>query len=161
MEPRPSDIPFEALRRWRASVTPPGQPEWTVLSDGRLWKIAQARPRTLDELEGLHVLDAATLAEHGVAILASIQTQCTTVTEAILACVRALPGALPRSGIAKVLVGSEAERVAEYKEHPLYNLLAQHSRKEVTARVDEMLDHGLLQQDEHGHLVPQGWNHGA
>ena len=40
-------------------------------------------------------------------------------------------------------------------------LLAQHSRKEVTARVDEMLDHGLLQQDEHGHLVPQGWKHGA
>jgi superfamily II DNA helicase RecQ len=156
-----SDIPFEALRRWRASVTPSGQPEWSVLSDGRLWKIAHVRPRSLDELEGLHVLDAATLAEHGAAILASVQTESTMVTEAILACVRALPGALPRSGVAKVLVGSESERVAEYRNHPLYNALAGHSRKEVTARVDEMLDHGLLQQNEHSHLLPKGLNRGA
>ncbi len=75
------------------------------------------------------------------------------MTEAILGCVRALPGALPRSGVAKVLVGSESERVAEYREQPLYNALAGHSRIEVTAQVDEMLNDGLLRQDEHGHLL--------
>jgi hypothetical protein len=158
---RPSDIPFEALRRWRASVSPLSQPDWTVLGDGRLRKIAQARPHTLDDLEGLHVLDANALAEYGAAILEAVGVESTQVTEAILACVRALPGELPRSGIAKVLVGSESERMVAIRYHPLYNTLAGHSRLEVTAQVDEMLERGLVQQDEQGHLLPASLNRGT
>ncbi len=159
METQPNDIPFEALRRWRASVTPPGQPAWAVLSDGRLRRIAQARPRTLDELEALHVLDVNALAEYGSAIVEAARAECTTVTEAICKCVRALPGVLARSILAKVLVGAEAEQVADYRINPHFNALPGHNWIEVTMQVDELLEYEILQLDDHEHLLLKGLNH--
>ncbi|MDO8970233.1 MAG: helix-turn-helix domain-containing protein, partial [Saprospiraceae bacterium] len=46
----------------------------------------------------------------------------------ILECIHAFPGKLPRSGVAKLLVGSLSKRVTMYQTHPLYNRLRGHSR---------------------------------
>jgi ATP-dependent DNA helicase RecQ len=81
-------------------------------------------------------------------------TNARELTEAILACVEALPGELPRSGIAKLLVGSDSIRVERYRQHPLFNRLANHTRVEVTAQVDALLEQGRIIQDESGHLAP-------
>jgi hypothetical protein len=67
--------------------------------------------------------------------------------------VRDLPGELPRSGVAKLLVGSDSQRVEKYKTHSLYNRLAGRSRSDVTLQVDVLLEMGYLQQDKSGHLI--------
>jgi adenine/guanine phosphoribosyltransferase-like PRPP-binding protein len=36
----------------------------------------------------------------------------------IIDCVRAIPGKQPRSGVAKLLIGSESERVRDFRDHP-------------------------------------------
>jgi ATP-dependent DNA helicase RecQ len=72
---------------------------------------------------------------------------------AIIACVRVLPGQLHRSTVAKILVGSEARAAEEYRDHPLYNILPDMSRQEVTALVDRLLANGELVADERGHLI--------
>ena len=72
---------------------------------------------------------------------------------AIIACVRSLSGQLHRSTVAKILVGSEAESMEEYRDHPLYNVLPQATRKDVTALVDTLLEDEVLAVDERGHLV--------
>ncbi len=72
---------------------------------------------------------------------------------AIVACVQSLSGQLHRSTVAKILVGSEAEATEEYRDHPLYNVLPQVRRKDVTALVDTLLEDELLAIDEGGHLV--------
>jgi len=74
------------------------------------------------------------------------------LTDIILECVRVLPGKMPRSGVAKLLVGSKSERVEEYRTHPLYNRLAGHSRGDVMVQVDRLLATGRLFQDESAHL---------
>ncbi len=74
------------------------------------------------------------------------------LTDIILECVRVLPGKMPRSGVAKLLVGSKSERVEEYRTHPLYNRLAGYSRGDVMVQVDRLLSTGRLVQDESGHL---------
>jgi superfamily II DNA helicase RecQ len=72
---------------------------------------------------------------------------------AIIACVRSLSGQLHRSTVAKILVGSEAEATEDYRDHPLYNILPNMTRKEVTALVDTLLEDEVLAIDERGHLV--------
>lgn len=74
--------------------------------------------------------------------------------ELILACVRSLPGKLPRSGIAKLLVGSDSARVAEFRTSPFYNRLGDQPRAEVQVLIDEMLEQGILEKALHGYLVP-------
>ncbi len=75
------------------------------------------------------------------------------IDSAILECVKALPARLPRSGVAKLLVGSSSERVEAYQSHPLYNFLAGESRSRVLERVDMLLENGQLQKTENGYLV--------
>ena len=72
----------------------------------------------------------------------------------IIGCVRAIPGKLPRSGVAKLLIGSESERVRDFYDHPFYNRLAGHSRSEVLSEVDRLLTDGQLAQDENEYLIP-------
>ncbi|MDH7484924.1 MAG: RecQ family ATP-dependent DNA helicase [Anaerolineae bacterium] len=72
---------------------------------------------------------------------------------AILECVAALPGQLPRSGVAKFLVGSWSQRVETLRLHPLFGQLTGHSRDEVLATVDRLLTGGFLTKDEHGYVV--------
>jgi ATP-dependent DNA helicase RecQ len=71
----------------------------------------------------------------------------------ILECVKSLPGKLPRSGVAKLLVGSLSERVETYQSHPLYNRLQGHPRSEVMFYVDKLLENGQLRKAENGYLI--------
>ncbi len=73
--------------------------------------------------------------------------------ELILECVKSLPDQLPRSGVAKILVGSPSKRVEEFCSHPLYARLRGQSHSEVMARVDKLLENGLLRKTERGNLV--------
>jgi ATP-dependent DNA helicase RecQ len=76
------------------------------------------------------------------------------IEELILECVKSLPGKLPRSGVAKLLIGSNSERVEAYRSHPLYNHLRGKSRSEVMSYVDKLLDEARLQKAENGCLMP-------
>ena len=79
------------------------------------------------------------------------------VHQIILACVRSLPCHLPRSGVAKLLVGSSSARVAAYRVHPHYGRLAPHTRRAITLEVDALIQQGDLALDEHGRVtVGQG-----
>ena len=71
----------------------------------------------------------------------------------ILECVKSLPAKLPRSGVAKLLVGSLSERVEAYQSHPLYNRLEGKSRSEVMIYVDKLLENGQLQKAENSYLI--------
>ena len=75
------------------------------------------------------------------------------VQGAITACVRSLPGQLPRSGVAKLLVGSESERVGEFRGHPLFGALSGRTREAVLGEVDRLIEAGVLAVDEHGKVV--------
>jgi len=77
----------------------------------------------------------------------------TGIDRAILECVKSLPNRLPRSGVAKLLIGSSSERVEAYQSHPLYNSLDGESRSRVLERVDRLLENGQLQKAENGYLI--------
>lgn len=66
----------------------------------------------------------------------------------ILSCVHTLPGKLPRSGIAKLLVGSHSQRVAGYRTHPDYGRLAHLPRYNVMQEIDALINRGELGFDE-------------
>jgi superfamily II DNA helicase RecQ len=74
-------------------------------------------------------------------------------SEAILACVRSLPAQLPRSGVAKLLVGSESARVEEFRGHPLFGALSGRTREAVLGEVDRLIEAGVLAVDEHGKVT--------
>jgi uncharacterized protein YpbB len=76
------------------------------------------------------------------------------IQQIILECVRSLPGQLPRSGIAKLLVGSPSERVEGLQDHPFYGRLSGLYRGEVMREVDRLIEQGRLAIDEHGKVVP-------
>ncbi len=71
----------------------------------------------------------------------------------VIECVRALPGALPRSGVAKLLVGSGSVRVGEWADHPLFGRLADVPRYAVMGEIDRLILAGELYLDERGYLV--------
>jgi len=75
------------------------------------------------------------------------------IRNSILECVRSFPGELPRSGVAKILVGSSSSRIEKFTSHPLYNKLAGHSRSNIMAVIDAMLQEELIIQDEDRHLL--------
>ena len=151
-----SDLPFELLRRWRHErALEWAQPDFVVFGDDTLRRLILDQPRTKDELRAYRSLTAELIEQHGEALIALLHTPTTSteVTDAILECVYAMPGQLPRSGVAKLLVGSTSERVAEFQSHPLYNRLAGRSRNDVLGQVDAMLEAGMLAQNDKGHLI--------
>ncbi len=75
------------------------------------------------------------------------------VQAAILACARSLPGQLPRSGVAKLLVGSESARVGEFRGHPLFGALSGRTREVVLGEVDKLIEMGILALDEHSKVI--------
>ena len=79
----------------------------------------------------------------------------TEVHQIILACVRSLPGQLPRSGVAKLLVGSSSKRITRFKTHPYYGQLANYTRTAITREVDVLLKRGYLTLDRHKVTVGQ------
>ncbi|MFQ5854632.1 MAG: RecQ family ATP-dependent DNA helicase [Anaerolineae bacterium] len=72
---------------------------------------------------------------------------------AILECVAAFPGQLPRSGVAELLVGSPSRRVEAHRDHPLFGYLQDHSRGAVMTEVDDLITRGHLTRGERGYLV--------
>lgn len=68
----------------------------------------------------------------------------TNVETAVLDCVRAFPGKLPRSSIAKILVGSHSDRIARYQESRFYGRFPHLARQTVTQTVDDLIKRGQL-----------------
>ena len=138
------DLPFEPLRRWRhAQATARNLPDWALFGDGALRQLVQQHPRATTELRSISGLSAEIVEQYGHELIAVInEATSTEVIDAILACARQLPGELPRSGVAKLLVGSASERVEKYQTHALYSRLAGRSRTDVTLQVDALLKQG-------------------
>ncbi|MEK7323866.1 MAG: HRDC domain-containing protein, partial [Chloroflexota bacterium] len=150
------DLPFEQLRRWRHErALELGQPDFVVFGDDTLRRLVRDRPPTKIELRTYKSLTNDLIEQHGDEIIALLHTPTasTKVTDAILECVRVMPGKLPRSGVAKLLVGSDSERVAEFQSHPFYNRLADRNRNDVLAQVDELIEAGMLAKNDKGYLV--------
>jgi ATP-dependent DNA helicase RecQ len=78
----------------------------------------------------------------------------TEMQQVILACVRSLPAQLPRSGIAKLLVGSSSARVEALREHPFDGWLSGWGRGEVMHEVDKLIEQGCLVLNVHGKVMP-------
>ncbi len=74
------------------------------------------------------------------------------VQQAILRCVSALPGKLPRSGVAKLLVGSESIRIVDHVNYPEYGRFSNLPRHIVMIEVDKLLAEGKIWLDEKRHL---------
>jgi hypothetical protein len=71
----------------------------------------------------------------------------------ILACVQSIPGKLPRSGIAKLLVGSRSERVAKYTGHPDYGRLSHLPRNIVMQEIDALINRGEIGLDDKSRVI--------
>jgi len=78
----------------------------------------------------------------------------TPIQTTILACVRARPGQLTRSGLAKLLVGSSSARVADLSDDPHFGRLAGQGRKAITVDIDILLQQGHLALNPSGRLIP-------
>jgi hypothetical protein len=74
------------------------------------------------------------------------------IQQAILHCVESLPGQLPRSGVAKLLIGSASERVSEYNDHPDFGRFSHLPRHIVMAEVDKLIAQNQLRLDDNRHL---------
>jgi ATP-dependent DNA helicase RecQ len=106
--------------------------------------------------EAIHCCDncLATVPESVVTTETYRTDELTEVQQIILTCVRSLPGQLPRSGVAKLLVGSSSKRITRFKTHPHYGQLANYTRTAITREVDVLIKRGYLTLD--GHKVTVG-----
>ncbi len=150
------DLPLEPLREWRRhEAEARGNPEYYLFSDETLRRLAIGRPQTLTELRSYNGLGAEVIERYGEEILRVIQKfDSTRAIDLILECVKSAPAQLPRSGIAKLLVGPESERVEKYQTNPFYGRLQGQSRIDVTLQVDVLIEKGLLKQNDKGYLFP-------
>jgi len=71
----------------------------------------------------------------------------------VLSCVHTLPGKLPRSGIAKLLVGSHSQRVLKYTDHPDFGRLSHLPRNIVMQDIDALLNRGDLDLDQKSRVI--------
>ena len=71
----------------------------------------------------------------------------------ILACVQSIRGKLPRSGIAKLLVGSESQRVLAYTSHPNYGRLSHLPRNIVMQEIDALINRGDIALDDRSRVI--------
>ncbi|MBI1801438.1 MAG: RecQ family ATP-dependent DNA helicase [Chloroflexi bacterium] len=151
------DLALAPLRQWRErKAAALGQPYYYLFGDHALHQLARARPQSKAELRTVSGLSVEVIEQYADELISIVKgASSSEVTNAILACLRSLPGQLPRSGAAKLLVGSGSQRVETYRNHPLYNRLAGHSRIDVTVQVDALLEQGLIDQDDKGHLIPK------
>jgi len=68
--------------------------------------------------------------------------------EAIVNCVEAFPGELPRSGVGKLLGGSISERIEEFREYEGYGTFAHLPRHVVMDAIDQLIAQQHLYLDE-------------
>jgi ribonuclease D len=177
---------FELLRQWRAAqAREQGVPAFVIFNDRVLRSIAANLPTDPETLRAIPGVGSAKIEQYGHAVLAIVQAYLADTAQAdlvrvaapqretasspssqeptdiILAAVADLEGLLSRSGLAKMLTGSPSERVAPYRDHPLYGTLHNdRGRKELTAEVDRLITEGYL-IDRRGRLVlsPTGQAH--
>ncbi len=71
----------------------------------------------------------------------------------ILSCVQSIPGTLPRSGIAKLLVGSHSQRVTKYTDHHDYGRLSHLPRNIVMQEIDALLNRRDLDLDDKSRMI--------
>ena len=76
------------------------------------------------------------------------------VQRLILRCVREEPGRFPRSGLAKLLAGSDSRHMQELRDHPFYGRLRQYRRRDVLHHVAVLLQQGYLALDGDEHVIP-------
>jgi ATP-dependent DNA helicase RecQ len=150
------DLPLEPLREWRRQEANARRtPDYYLFGDETLRRLATGRPQTLSELRAYNALGAEIVERYGNEILQVIRDFDSTETiDLIVECVKSAPGQLPRSGVAKLLVGSESERVEKFQNHPFYGRLKGRSRIDVTLQVDVLIEHGVLKQNDKGYLIP-------
>ena len=72
----------------------------------------------------------------------------------ILACAQSISGKLPRSGIAKLLVGSNSQRVMTYTGHPDYGRLSHLPRSIVMQEIDALINRGDIALDDKSRVIP-------
>ncbi len=78
----------------------------------------------------------------------------TPIQQAVLACVADHAGQFTRSGLAKLLVGSDSSRLDVDRSDVWYGRFADHSRKSMTFVVDTLLQQGYLVETWDGRLEP-------
>lgn len=75
------------------------------------------------------------------------QPTLSAVQRTIVECVAALDEPLPRSTLAKLLVGSHSARAAALSQHPYFGRLADRTRKSIVYDVDILLQQQVLALD--------------
>jgi hypothetical protein len=170
---------FETLRQWRtAQAREQKVPPYVIFQDKVLRAIAASLPTNPDALRDVPGVGPAKMREYSHTILAIVQAHLADtaqpdlspasapVVEAdetspppqepvdiILTAVADLSGLLSRSGLAKLLVGSPSDRVASYRDHPLYGRLhLDWGRQELTTEIDRLIEQGYL-NNRQGRLV--------
>ncbi|MCP4536733.1 MAG: RecQ family ATP-dependent DNA helicase [Chloroflexi bacterium] len=83
----------------------------------------------------------------------SQDTELAEMHQIILNCAQSLPGQLPRSGVAKLLVGSSSKRIDSFKTHPDYGRLTGHTRQAITHQIDVLIERGDLILDSHNKVT--------
>ena len=78
----------------------------------------------------------------------------TALQEAILICAGRNPGHFTRSGLAKLLVGSESSRVVGLTDDLDYGRLADLGRKAITFEIDILIQQGYLDLDQQQRVLP-------
>jgi ATP-dependent DNA helicase RecQ len=177
---------FETLRQWRtAQAREQKVSPYMIFHDRVLRSIAANLPTDPEALRAIPGVGPAKLEHYGHTVLAIVQAHLADVgqvdsspdamsepeaaasptshepIDVILAAVTDLQGLLSRSGLAKLLTGSPSERVAAYRDHPLYGALhADWGRQELTVEIDRLISQGYL-IDRKGRLVlsPSGQTH--
>jgi ATP-dependent DNA helicase RecQ len=91
--------------------------------------------------------------KHSSAVIECVDSGRTEVQSIILSCVHYLPGELPRSGVAKLLVGSDSQRVVAFRSHPDYGRLSHLPRYMVIQEIDALINRGELDLDEKSRVI--------
>jgi hypothetical protein len=169
---------FEVLRQWRtAQAREQGISPFVIFHDRVLRAVAASLPADPEALRAIPGVGPAKLEQYGHTLLAIVQAHLADTSrvasppsigtepkaapapdpqepiDIILAAVADLSGLLSRSGLAKLLTGSPSERVAPYRDHPLYGVLHNEwQRKQLTAEIDRLIAEEYL-VDRRGRLV--------
>jgi len=169
---------FEILRQWRAAqAREQGMPAFVIFPDRVLRAVATRLPTDPEMLRAIPGVGPAKLGQYGHTVLAIVQAHLAETcqadgssspaiqpevaalpapqepTDLILAAVADLSGLLSRSGLARLLTGSPSERVASYRDHPLYGALyLGWGRQELTDEIDRLIAEGYMVQRQ-GRLV--------
>jgi ATP-dependent DNA helicase RecQ len=166
---------FETLRQWRtAQAREQEVPPYVILNDRTLRVIASSLPTDPEALCAIPGIGPAKMNQYGHTILTIVQAHLADTTrrdpltspapgdalpapqkpvDVILSLVADLSGLLSRSGLAKLLLGSPSDRVAPYRDHPLYGTLyTGWGRQELTAEIDRLIEQGYL-VNRQGRLV--------